>query len=261
VNTEGNAEPLSDQWLPLQAQQFGRGARHPTPYPQEHHTVNDHPEMPSTLPTPKQTRTSSLKAFKGGQKGESSLHVTLSAPCKHVAWRHLRCGPLVSIGSAANWRCKGETWAGMTQDVGHRSQDGPCQSLSRLLRANYRMGDPEIPLKRRAKAGSLPGPPWPLQGSAGLCPLLALDPRIKSYKSARIGQETWPDSTGAPALPRWCQATLSTRFLASDSHPPDVVGGAKPLFVRKNSSSPPGPWAPRRPALNWNPPPSLSPLC
>lgn len=30
-NTEGNAEPLSDQWLPLQAQQFGKGARHSTP--------------------------------------------------------------------------------------------------------------------------------------------------------------------------------------------------------------------------------------
>jgi hypothetical protein len=149
-----------------------------------------------------------LKTLKGGQKGESGSHVTLSAPCKHVAWRHLRSGPLVSIGRAANWRCKGGT--------------GVCMIADGLLygvRANYRMGS-----GRSAQTGEpRRGPPWRPSKGLPSTRLGVLACRIKSYqstRSARIGQEGWPDSTGAPGLPRWCQATPSTRFLAADSHPP-----------------------------------------
>jgi len=153
-----------------------------------------------------------LKTLKGGQKGESGSHVTLSASLQACCM-----APSPEWTAGLDWPCSKlevQGWDMGLHDPGRgpRSQDGFCTSgLSNGIRTLRSNG--------RAEAGS---PLAPLQGSALNSPWVSwvLACRIKSYKSARIGQEAWPDSTGAPGLPRWCQATPSTRFLASDSHPP-----------------------------------------
>ena len=134
----------------------------------------------------------------------------------------------------------GRTWASMIQDVGHDRRTAPVSLLS--LYEQIIEWDSETPLKRRSEGGV---PPRPLQGSALSSPWTlaskVTNPRGLGRRRGPIRQVRRDCLGGAkPHFP--------PRFRASDSHPPDVApilrSGAKPLFVRKNSSSP------RRPAHN-----------
>lgn len=149
---------MSDQWLPLQARQFGKGARHSTPCPQEHHTVNDHPEMPSTLPTPNTTEPVVLKTLKGvkTQKGESSSHVTLSRSLQACC---MAPSPVWTAG--VDWQCSklevhGSDMGQHDPDVGHDHRTAPVSLLS--LYEQIIEWDSETPLKRRSEGGVPPGP-------------------------------------------------------------------------------------------------------
>lgn len=204
MNTEGNAEPLSNQWLRRQAQQFGKGARHSTPYPPTKSTT---PSMITRRCLPRfqlQNRTEPvvLKTLKGVKWGECGSHVTLSGSL------HACCMAPSPVWTAGlDWPCRKLEVQGWDMGL-HDPGRGPRSQMA-FFTSKLSNGIRTLRSNGRAKAGS------PLSLSKGL-----LACRIKSYKSARIGQEAWPDSTGAPGLPRWCQATPSTRFLASDSHPP-----------------------------------------
>jgi hypothetical protein len=198
--------------------------------------------MPSTPPTPNTTEPVVLKTLKGvkTQKGESSSHVTLSRSLQACC---MAPSPVWTAG--LDWQCSklevhGSDMGQHDPGRGPRSQDGPCQSLE-SLRANYRMGfgNSAQTAERRW------GPPRPLQGSALSSPWTlaskVTNPRGLGRRLGPIRQVRRDCLGGAkPHFP--------PRFRASDSHPPDVApilrGGAKPLFVRRNSSSP------RRPAHN-----------
>ncbi|PMD54006.1 uncharacterized protein K444DRAFT_634791 [Hyaloscypha bicolor E] len=195
--------------------------------------------MPPTLPTPNRTEPVVLKTLKGvkTQKGESSSHVTLSRSLQACC---MAPSPVWTAG--LDWQCSklevhGSDMGQHDPGRGSRSQDGPCQSLYEQIIE----WDSETPLKRRSEGGVPPGP------SKGL-----RSPRLgPSHQKLQI----LADWAGGLARFDRCAGIASVvpshtfrQIRASDSHPPDVApilrGGARPLFVRKNSSSP------RRPAHN-----------
>ena len=100
VTQEGVAEPRIDQWLSVQAQQFGKGACHPAPHPPglPHSAMIEQRCLPhaqlQTSPEPVV-----LKFSKHRGKGESRMHVTLSLSLLDRSW-----GPShpTSIGCTGN---------------------------------------------------------------------------------------------------------------------------------------------------------------
>jgi hypothetical protein len=169
--------------------------------------------MPSTISAPDGPGTSDLKDLNNTtEKGEDSPHVTaICVPARPFCTAPDLWWPLV--GRPTPLVCRRlEGWVGhgtayslcraaaALQDMGyHRSlsQDGPCQRSLPLL-SDRRMASRKHRSKRPAKAGS----PLPLQGSE-------CDLRIKKLQIRTDWQAARLDSTGAPGLPRWFQATAS----------------------------------------------------
>lgn len=175
MSTEGNAEPLSNQWLRRQAQQFGKGARRSTPYLPTKSTT---PSMINRGCLPRfqlQNRTEPvvvLKTLKGGQKGESGSHVTLSGSLQACCM-----APSPEWTAGLDWPCSKlevQGWDMGLHDPGRgpRSQDGFCTS-------GLSNEDPDAPLKRASRGGVPPGLP------PRVCPQLALGklgPRLSHQK-------------------------------------------------------------------------------
>jgi hypothetical protein len=112
-----------------------------------------------------------LKTLKGGQKGESGSHVTLSGSLQACCM-----APSPEWTAGLNWPCgklEVQGWDRGQHDPGRgpRSQMAFFTEYEQIIE-----WDPDAPLKRASQGGVPPGAP------PRVCPQLALGPRLSHQK-------------------------------------------------------------------------------